>query len=131
MRALTINETLNFERGGDPIGKMRIGMVIKLTNLLNSFIETEMFGGNNRFYSFYYSFPNYLVFYAALGKKEIDKILKEWGFDQFLFWPGEIEEKSGGALFVKYKIKNEFINFLKRFSSYDLRTGRWKPPLDI
>jgi len=117
-----LTESVNFERSKDPKNSMNIGAKPAIYDKLKEFFENEIILSGRRsmqsIYSFYPSDGIYYCFTAPVTKKWIEDVVKEYGFDKYLEFPGIDGGERNRRYTVKFKIKEPFIEIFNDISSY-------------
>ena len=116
-----IDESLNFERGLDPKASMDMGTKNRILNKLKSIFYNEIDLGSKRemqtLWGFYPKGEDYYIFSSVYPQNWIEDILKDYGIDEFLEFPGKYEEKRSAVYKIKYKIKEPFKEYFKNIGA--------------
>ncbi len=117
-----IDESLDFERGLDPKASIDIGTKNRILNKLKNIHHNEIELGSKRdmqtLWGFYPMGEDYYIFSSVYPKNWIEDILKGYGIDEFLQFPGEYEEKRSAVYKIKYKIKGPFKEYFKNIGAF-------------
>ena len=116
-------ENIEFERGQDPKSAMRVGLAANVEQKIY-----DIYKDNDSVPSVFSVSDEDLIINTFGGKRDLDRWLKERGYDRYLNFKDSKRLRSVGSVIeIRYGVHKEFQPILKNFSHYDYgrRTGQW------